>query len=81
MSFNDWTLAGAARGVAKGWGGAKMNFPILTYTKVWDIKCSVLNNSVDSESVQILKIGLPSPPPGGQLGEGQGARQKLTSLF
>ena len=40
---------GAARGGAKGRGGAKMNFSILTSTKVCGIKCRVING-VDSES-------------------------------
>ena len=58
---------GAARGGAKGRGGAKMNFSILTSTKVWGIKCRVLNG-VDSESGRIWKIG---PSQGGGLGVGQ----------
>ena len=43
---------GAARGGAKGQGGAKINFSILTSAKVWGIKCRVLN-SVDTESGRI----------------------------
>ena len=38
---------GAARG--EGRGGAKINLSLLILTKVWDMKCWVLN-SVDSES-------------------------------
>ena len=64
----------AARGGARG--GAKMNFPILTFTRVWVIK-SRLINSVDSESGRIFMIG----PTQERLGAGQGAGQKLTSLF
>ena len=47
-------------------GGAKMNFTILTSSRVWGIKSMVIN-SVDSESGQIIMIG----PPRGQLGAGQ----------
>ena len=66
MNFEDWTLLGVAMGGAKGQGGAKMNFSILTFTRVWGIKCWVIN-SVDSESERILSIG----PSWGQLGEEQ----------
>ena len=38
---------GAAKG--EGRGGAKINFSLLILTKVWDMKCWVLN-CVDSES-------------------------------
>ena len=44
---------GVARGGARG--GAKMNFTVLTFTRVWGIKSRVIN-SVDSESGRIFII-------------------------
>ena len=69
MNFYDRIPLGAARGGARG--GAKMNFTILTFTRVWSIKSRVIN-SVDSESGRIFMIG----PPQGRLGAGQGEGQK-----
>ena len=61
MNFEDWTLLRAARGGEKGRGGVKMNFSILTSTKVRGIKCRFLT-TVDSESGRIFMIE-PSPTP------------------
>ena len=51
--------------------GAKMNFPILTFTRVWGIKSRVIN-SVDSDSGRIFIILTPQ----GRLGAGQGEGHK-----
>ena len=65
----------------RGWlrarqrGGAKMNFTILTSTKVWGIKSRVIN-SVDSESGRIFMIG----PPRGRLGARGGAKLNFPIL-